>query len=66
MVAMGWHYSPDQLRLNQHEIVSYETFLHRKQNRKGGQNYIFYKDKARYDECFRAYSEVFVPPNPPK
>jgi FkbM family methyltransferase len=66
MVAMGWHYSPDQLRLNQHEIISFEKFETRKRDRKGGQNYIFYKDKARYDECFRAYAEVFVPPNPPK
>ncbi len=66
MLEQGWFYSKDQVRLNQHEIVTFEKFEDRKRRGKGGANYIFYKDRAHYDEFFRRFAESFVPPNPLK
>lgn len=64
MTEMGWHFSKDQVRMNQREIMSYEDFEGRKSRGKGGTNYIFYKKREFYDAFFTRYIETFVPPNP--
>jgi FkbM family methyltransferase len=59
----GWRYSPDQVRINQHEKVPFEKIISRRSRGKGGQNYIFFKDDF-YMDFFRDFAEKFVPPNP--
>lgn len=64
MTAMGWKYSEDQVRMNQHEVISFADFQYRMRNHKGGQNFIFYRDDM-YSDYFAKFIEDFVPPNPP-
>ena len=66
MRELGWHYSRDQVRINQHEVTTFEKIEDLMRRGKAGNNFIFYRDdqRARYDELFRAYAEAFVPPNP--
>jgi len=59
----GWRYSPDQVRINQHEVLPYEKVLERMKKGSGGQNFIFFKDDF-YMDYFRDYAASFVPPNP--
>jgi FkbM family methyltransferase len=66
LTAMGWAYSPDQVRLNQHQIVPFEHVENRKRQGKGGANYIFFRDQDFYMDFFRRFAETFVPPNPIK
>ena len=64
LTAMGWRYSPDQVRLNQHAIFPFEKIESLKRRGKGGANYIFFKDEDFYPAFFRRFAETFVPPNP--
>jgi FkbM family methyltransferase len=64
LTAMGWLYSPDQVRLNQHAIFPFEKIESLKRRGKGGANYIFFRDEAFYMSFFRRFAETFVPPNP--
>lgn len=63
MLDLGWKFSPDQVRTNQHEVASFETVQKRMENGKGGQNFVFFRDD-RYLELFASYADRFVPPNP--
>jgi len=65
MTSMGWKFSYDQMRVNQHEAISEQEVKGRIARRAGGQNIIYFKDDAYFD-IFRRYAENFVPPNPPK
>lgn len=65
MLAAGWKFSEDQVRINQHEKVPYEKIVSRRERGKGGQNYIFFRDDAYFD-YFRNFAETFVPPHPIK
>lgn len=64
LTQMGWHFSKDQVRLNQHEVVSYQEIEDRMRRRVGGANFIFFKDCSFYDGFFSRFLETFVPPNP--
>ena len=61
--SLGWQFSQDQVRINQHEILSYEQFQQRMINKQGGQNFIFFKDQS-YHEFFRKFAADYIPPNP--
>lgn len=63
MLAAGWRFSEDQVRINQHEKVSYDKIVSRRSRGKGGQNYIFFKDDS-YLDYFRKFADAFVPPHP--
>jgi FkbM family methyltransferase len=63
MTSMGWKYSYDQMRVNQHEAISQQHLKDRIAHRKGGQNIIYFRDDAYFD-IFRRYAENFVAPNP--
>jgi FkbM family methyltransferase len=63
MKQMGWRFSKDQARINQHEIVPYEEIERRIRAGSGGQNFIYYRDPA-LDNLFADYAAIFVPPNP--
>jgi FkbM family methyltransferase len=63
MSSLGWKYSFDQMRLNQHEAMSEQRVRDRIANGIGGQNIIYFKDEA-YFELFKHYADTFVAPNP--
>ena len=63
MTSLGWKFSYDQMRVNQHEAISEQDVKDRIANRKGGQNIIYFKDDSYFD-LFRNYAENFVAPNP--
>jgi len=65
MTSMGWKFSYDQMRVNQHEAMSEQDVRDRIQRGAGGQNIIYFKDETYFD-YFRQYAERFVPPNPLK
>lgn len=65
MKSMGWKFSYDQMRVNQHEAISEEEVKHRIANRIGGQNIVYFKDDSYFD-VFRHYAQNFVAPNPHK
>ena len=65
MASLGWKFSYDQMRVNQHEVISEQDVKDRVANGIGGQNVIYYKDEAMAD-VFRHYAEHFVAPNPIK
>jgi FkbM family methyltransferase len=63
LTAMGWRYSEDQVRINQHEIMKPGKIASLIERQKGGANFIFYRDPF-YDGFFREFRESFTPPNP--
>ena len=63
LLSQGWTYSRDQLRTNRHEVLAWEQFEKRMTDRKGGQNFILYKD-GLYDDYFAEFTQGFVPPHP--
>lgn len=63
MTSLGWKFSFDQMRLNQHEAMSEQRVRDRIANGIGGQNIIYFKDESYFD-IFRSYAETFVPPKP--
>lgn len=65
MNNLGWSFSKDQVRLNQHEVIPYDDFEHRMHSRKGGANFIFFKDKS-YHAFFTNFLSTYIPPNPPR
>jgi len=64
MLAAGWKFSKDQVRMNRHEILPFETVQERMKTKLGGQNFIFYKDDF-YTDFFERFISDFVPPHPP-
>lgn len=64
LTSMGWRFSKDQVRLNQHAIVPYEQIEDQMRRGKGGANFIFYRDEDFYGSFFSRFAESFVPPNP--
>ncbi|MCB0403484.1 MAG: FkbM family methyltransferase [Bdellovibrionales bacterium] len=64
MLELGWKFSQDQVRINQHEIVEFATVEKRMKNGKGGQNFVFFKDEV-YQQFFETYLRSYTPPNPP-
>jgi FkbM family methyltransferase len=65
MTSMGWKFSYDQMRVNQHEAISEQDVKDRIARGAGGQNIVYFKDD-RYFDIFRHYAENFVAPNPVK
>jgi FkbM family methyltransferase len=65
MTSMGWKFSYDQMRVDQHEVISEEEVKRRIADGKGGQNIVYFKDDGYFD-LFRNYAENFVAPNPHK
>ena len=63
MTSLGWKFSYDQMRVNQHEVISEQDIKDRIARRKGGQNIIYFKDDGYFD-LFRHYAVHFVAPNP--
>jgi FkbM family methyltransferase len=63
MKSMGWKFSYDQMRVNQHEAISEQDVKDRMANRIGGQNIIYFREDAYFD-VFRKYADTFVAPNP--
>jgi FkbM family methyltransferase len=64
LTDMGWKFSKDQVRLNQHAIVPYEQIEQNMKRGRGGANFIFYRDEDFYGPFFSRYAETFIPPNP--
>ncbi len=65
MTSLGWKFSYDQMRVNQHEVVSEQVVKDRIARRKGGQNIVYFREDSYYD-LFRRYADTFVAPNPVK
>lgn len=65
MSSMGWKFSYDQMRVNQHEAISEQDVKDRVARGIGGQNIIYFKEDA-YADLFRQYADNFVAPNPVK
>jgi FkbM family methyltransferase len=65
MTSLGWKFSYDQMRVNQHEVMSEQDVKDRIQRGAGGQNIIYFKDDSYFD-LFKRYADNFVPPNPLK
>lgn len=63
MTSWGWKFSYDQMRVNQHEVISEQDVKDRVARGIGGQNVIYFREDAYFD-LFRHYAENFVPPNP--
>jgi len=63
--AQGWKLSTHQLRVNQHEYMPEGKIESLMERRKGGANFIFFKDDD-YFRFFEEFTHTFVPPNPPK
>lgn len=64
MVSLGWKWSKDQVRICQHWNEPYEKFEKNLLNpRKGGQNFIFFKDDKWYN-IFSNFAKTFKPGNP--
>jgi len=64
LTELGWHYSGDQIRINQHIVLPPGKIDSLKRRGKGGANYIFFKDVEFYTDFFRKFLETYVPPNP--
>jgi FkbM family methyltransferase len=60
MVEAGWRYSLDQLRTNRKKILSEEDVDQIRRGRKGGFNYIFFRDET-YRGLFRQYLSRYQP-----
>jgi FkbM family methyltransferase len=63
MISMGWKFSYDQMRVNQHEVMSEQDVKDRIARGIGGQNIIYFQDDSYFD-IFRHYAANFVAPNP--
>jgi FkbM family methyltransferase len=63
MTSFGWKFSYDQMRVNQHEVMSEQDVKDRIARGIGGQNVIYFRDN-QYADIFRHYAENFVAPNP--
>jgi FkbM family methyltransferase len=63
MMRLGWTYSKDQARINQHEIVPFEEIVRRMRAGTHGQNFIYFRDPF-YSRLFADFAAGFVPPNP--
>lgn len=63
MTASGWKFSYDQMRVNQHEVMSEQDVKDRIARGIGGQNVIYFREE-KYVDVFRHYAENFVAPNP--
>lgn len=63
MTSLGWKFSYDQMRVNQHEAMTEQDVKDRIARGIGGQNVIYFRDDS-YADLFRSYAANFVPPNP--
>jgi FkbM family methyltransferase len=63
MRSQGWKVSNHQLRVNQHEYMPEGKIESLMSSRKGGANFIFFKDDSYY-RFFEEFTHTFVPPNP--
>jgi FkbM family methyltransferase len=61
MTEMGWKVSLSQLRTNRKKILSEDEIERTRRKRKGGFNYIFFREE-RYEELFSRYLLAFKPP----
>lgn len=61
LTAMGWQYSMAQLRTNRKTILSVEEVERLQRERRGGLNYIFFRDPA-WDQLFQNFLESYDPP----
>jgi len=61
MLAEGWRYSLAQLRTNRKMIFSEEDIVRMRAKKKGGLNYIFFKDEF-YDQYFEQFLKDYDPP----
>lgn len=61
--SQGWKLSQHQLRVNQHEYMPEGKIESLMERRKGGANFIFFKDDE-YFRFFEEFTHTFVPPNP--
>lgn len=61
MLAEGWRYSLAQLRTNRKVIFTEDEIKRMRAKKKGGLNYIFYKDDF-YDRYFEQFLKDYVPP----
>jgi FkbM family methyltransferase len=61
--GQGWKVSEHQLRVNQHEYMREGKIESLMSRRKGGANFIFFKDDY-YFRFFEDFAESFIPPNP--
>lgn len=60
MTARGWHYSEDQVRVFQHEVVDAGVVGERIKVGSGQQNFIYYRDFAKYEPLFAEYRAEFT------
>ena len=63
LIARGWKLSNQQIRINQHEYMAEGKIESLMSRRKGGANFIFFKDDA-YFAFFEEFTQTFIPPNP--
>ena len=61
MIEMGWKVSLSQLRTNRKKILSEQDIENIRRKRRGGFNYIFFRDD-RYEKLFSEYLLHFKPP----
>jgi FkbM family methyltransferase len=60
MQSLGWRYSFDQISCNRAIIFSAKQIERYKNEKRGGLNYIFYKDE-KWDAYFADFAKQFVP-----
>ena len=61
MTAMGWRHSMAQLRTNRKRILPVEEIARLQRDRRGGLNYIFFREAA-YEELFASFLATYEPP----
>ncbi|MDX2235648.1 MAG: FkbM family methyltransferase [Hyphomonadaceae bacterium] len=61
MLADGWRLSYDQLRTNRKMVFTEEQVIGQRRGRKGGFNYIFFRDEA-YADLFAQFLDGYIPP----
>jgi FkbM family methyltransferase len=61
LTAMGWQYSMAQLRTNRKAILPVEEVERLQGERRGGFNYIFFRDPS-WDQLFQHFLESYEPP----
>ncbi len=61
LTAMGWQYSMAQLRTNRKAILPVEEVKRLQRERRGGLNYIFFRDQA-WDRLFQEFLDSYHPP----
>ena len=61
ITAMGWRYSDAQVGTNRKTLFDAEHLQRLRRNKKGGFNYIFFRDEA-WNELFQRFRADYTPP----